>query len=645
MPRLAVLGQPIAHSRSPAMHNAALAELGLAGEWSYEAIEVAPEEFEARVRAMPGQGFAGANVTVPHKLAALRVADEASEPAREIGAANTLTFSDGRIAADNTDATGFLDALPGDPAGGRALVLGAGGSARAVVWALASARRRGSRSGTARPRGPGWLAEELGVSALGAGDRGPAAGEFDLLVNCTTVGMGEGGADLKALPLDADAIGERHIVVDLAYGPAETELVRAARARGAAVIDGLEVLVRQGAASLRIWTGLDPPIETMRQAARQQDGSRESPPISEAGPRPGARRRPQTDDETAEPGTPGLTVAPARALRGVHHRRDRRAGLREPGAGRTGDQRGAPGGALAGDAAGRAGGDQPRPALARDRRALRPRPRRPDRVPGRHGRGQPAHGRRRAALPGHSRRLRGRRDPAGRDGRPGQRARARRHPDDHRPELPGRGRRRGRHRGADHPSEHARACRLGGGRRRGGRGRRRRDHRAARVRRRRPGDQARPLGARAGGHRGRLRHPLRARRGRHARPLPGRRRPPRGGSRAEAHGRRGRLPGQDHERPRHRREASAAGRPRQRERRGPQDRPSNHDPADPARRGLHDPHPRQGPGAAHARRARAWTATAGSASRPPSPGRTARSSSPARPARESRRRSMPRSRS
>jgi shikimate dehydrogenase len=293
MPRLAVLGQPIAHSRSPAMQNAALAELGLTGEWSYEAIEVAPEDFEARVRAMPGEGFAGANVTVPHKVAALRVADEASEPARAIGAANTLSFSDGRIAAENTDATGFLDALPGDPAGGRALVLGAGGSARAVAWALAS-RDAKVTIWNRTPEKARRLAEGLGVSALGAGDRWPGAGEFDLLVNCTTVGMGEGGADLKALPLDADAMGERHTIVDLAYGPAETELVRAARARGAAVIDGLEVLVRQGAASLRIWTGLDPPIETMRQAARQQDATRESPPISEAGPRPGGGDGTQT---------------------------------------------------------------------------------------------------------------------------------------------------------------------------------------------------------------------------------------------------------------------------------------------------------------------------------------------------------------
>ncbi len=270
--RLAVLGQPISHSRSPAMHSAALAELGLAPEWSYEAIEVSPEELEARVRAMPGEGFVGANVTVPHKIRALELADQASEAAREIGAANTLSFAAGRIVADNTDATGFLDALPEAPGGKRALVMGAGGSARAVVWALVAsgaAVRIWNRTAAKAER----LAAELGAEAVGQGAGGArlSAGDFDLVVNATTVGMGgpdERSADLKSLPIDADSLGERHQLVDLAYGPVETELASAAQARGATVVDGLEVLVRQGAASLRIWTGLEPPVETMRRAAR-----------------------------------------------------------------------------------------------------------------------------------------------------------------------------------------------------------------------------------------------------------------------------------------------------------------------------------------------------------------------------------------
>jgi shikimate dehydrogenase len=272
--RLAVLGQPISHSRSPAMHNAALAALGLSGEWSYEAIEVAPGDFEARVRAMPGEGFVGANVTVPHKLAALALAGEASEAARAISAANTLSFSDGGIAAENTDVTGFLDALPEPPEGKRALVLGAGGSARAVVWALVT-----HGATVAIWNRTAAKAEEL-AAEFGASTADPNA-DYDLIVNATTVGMGASSGDpatLKSLPVDPDALGETHQLVDLAYGAVETELVRAARARGARVVDGLEVLVRQGAASLRIWTGLDPPIEAMRRATRSSEWQPKSDP-------------------------------------------------------------------------------------------------------------------------------------------------------------------------------------------------------------------------------------------------------------------------------------------------------------------------------------------------------------------------------
>jgi shikimate dehydrogenase len=267
--RLAVLGQPISHSRSPAMHNAALAELGLAGEWSYEAIEVAPAELEPRVRQMEAEGFVGANVTVPHKVAALELADQASEAARAIGATNTLSFAGGAIAAENTDASGFLDSLPAPPAGKRALVLGAGGAARAVVWALVTEGAQVSIWNRTPERAEG-LAQELDALAVESSDEGLAGSDFNLIVNTTTVGMsppGRGRAGLKSLPIRADSLGEKHQLVDLAYGPAETELAKTARAQGATVVDGLEVLVRQGAASLRIWTGLDPPIETMRRAA------------------------------------------------------------------------------------------------------------------------------------------------------------------------------------------------------------------------------------------------------------------------------------------------------------------------------------------------------------------------------------------
>jgi shikimate dehydrogenase len=248
--------------------------MGLAGEWCYEAIEVSPEDFDARVSAMPGEGFRGANVTIPHKLAALAIADTASDAAGEIGAANTLTFAEGAIAADNTDAPGLIAALPEPPGGSSALVLGAGGAARAVVWALARAG-----ADVAVWNRTGQKAQEL-AAAMGAtvADLEESsgllpAGGFDLLVNSTSIGLESAAASLdehlKALHLDADSIEQRHVVVDLAYGPAETPLIAAARQRGATVVDGLEVLVHQGAASLRIWTGEEPPVDVMGKAARR----------------------------------------------------------------------------------------------------------------------------------------------------------------------------------------------------------------------------------------------------------------------------------------------------------------------------------------------------------------------------------------
>lgn len=262
MKRLAVLGHPVAHSRSPAMQNAALAELGLAGEWRYEAIEVAPEHFEAKVKEMAAGEFVGANATIPHKGAALRVADTRSPQAEAIGAANTLSFGDGTIRADNTDAGGLIDALPESPAGTRALVLGAGGAARAVVWALVRAgaevevwNRTGERAGA--------LCSELGGARV---DR-PSQGEYELIVNTTSVGLrGETPFDGN-LPLEEGGFRRGQAVVDLVYGDGPTRLVRAADEARATAIGGIEILVRQGARSLQIWTGLEPPLDVMREAA------------------------------------------------------------------------------------------------------------------------------------------------------------------------------------------------------------------------------------------------------------------------------------------------------------------------------------------------------------------------------------------
>lgn len=263
MKRLAVLGHPVAHSRSPAMQNAALAELGLGEEWRYEAIDLAPDEFERRVRAMPGEGFVGANVTVPHKGAALALADTLSETAREIGAANTLSFEAGEIRADNTDAQGLLDALPDPVAGGRALVLGAGGAARAAVWALLRDDAQVDVWNRTALR-----AEHLCAELGGTPSEDPERSAYGLIVNTTAAGL-HGEDPFAELPLERAGFTAGQTVVDLVYGERPSPLLAAARAAGAATVDGIEVLVRQGALSLRIWTGRDAPIAAMHAAARR----------------------------------------------------------------------------------------------------------------------------------------------------------------------------------------------------------------------------------------------------------------------------------------------------------------------------------------------------------------------------------------
>jgi shikimate dehydrogenase len=207
------------------MHNAALAHLGLAGTWRYQLLPVPPEAFAETVLALPQAGFAGANVTIPHKQAVVAACDEA-----EGDAVNTLLFRDGRVLGFNTD----KEILAGISAE-RACVIGAGGAARTLAPVLPADTRIYARSGQ-------WPPDSSGC---------------DLIVNATPV------RDQVLVELHAG-----QTVVDLAYGPEETALVAAARAAGCEVVDGLEALVRQGAASFRLWTGLEPPLEAMRNAVR-----------------------------------------------------------------------------------------------------------------------------------------------------------------------------------------------------------------------------------------------------------------------------------------------------------------------------------------------------------------------------------------
>jgi shikimate dehydrogenase len=268
MARLGVLGWPVAHSRSPAMHAAAFAALGLTG-WRYQRLPVPPALFAETARSLGPAGLLGANVTIPHKEAALAVADEASEAARAIGAANMLTFrADGSLYADNTDAPGLIAALGASPAGASALVLGAGGSARAAVWALLTAGASDvfvlNRT-TARAQA---LAADLGARAV------TAPVPADILVNCTSVGLGYSstpGDILKVIGVNLDDLRGYLHVVDLVYSDGPTRLVELARDLGASVVDGLDVLVAQGALSFERWTGRAAPRDAMRRGAAGAD--------------------------------------------------------------------------------------------------------------------------------------------------------------------------------------------------------------------------------------------------------------------------------------------------------------------------------------------------------------------------------------
>jgi shikimate dehydrogenase len=244
------------------MMQSALAAVGLTG-WRYQLLPIPPDLFSETVQALPGTGFRGVNVTIPHKQAALRLADEPSEAARTIGAANTLLFEpSGSVVAENTDAPALIASLPASPRGATALVLGAGGSAQAAVWALFNAGAAEVRVWNRHPERARELAERLGATPV----ERPAPA--DLLVHCTPVGMAGEEGSFKQLGLRADELAMFQCVVDFVYGRHDTSLVRSARSLGVPVVDGLDLLVGQGALSFERFTGIPAPREEMRAAAR-----------------------------------------------------------------------------------------------------------------------------------------------------------------------------------------------------------------------------------------------------------------------------------------------------------------------------------------------------------------------------------------
>lgn len=257
-----IIGWPVEHSLSPAMHNAAFAALGL--NWAYLAFPVAPARVEEAVRGLAAAGCAGLNVTIPHKQAVMRACSSVSEAALAIGAANTLIPDGaGGFRADNTDGEGFLRALdeliPEDVAGQDVLLIGAGGAARAVAHAI---RSRGGRLRVAnRTAGK---ARELGdVVPFDGESLNRAAAQAALVVNASSLGM---GSDQVPPELPLSGLGPDQVVNDLVYRPGGTPWLAAAAARGARTVDGLGMLLHQGAAAFERWTGEAAPVDVMRDA-------------------------------------------------------------------------------------------------------------------------------------------------------------------------------------------------------------------------------------------------------------------------------------------------------------------------------------------------------------------------------------------
>ncbi|MCD6360623.1 MAG: shikimate dehydrogenase [Armatimonadetes bacterium] len=269
-----VIGWPVEHSLSPAMHNAALAEMEL--NWVYLAFAVAPERVGAAVEAVRGLGLVGLNVTIPHKQAVVEYLDELDDAARALGAVNTIVRRDDRLMGHNTDGPGFLRSLEEkghSVAGGSVVVIGAGGAARSVAYAVARAGASAlsilNRT-EARAEEVALLAREgaqdvpVNTGPLTGGEAERAVVEADVVVDCTSVGMYPNLDEGPVIP--GEWLHEGQVVVDLTYNPRETTLLRAARRRGAAVVDGTGMLVHQGAISLQYWSGREAPVETMRRA-------------------------------------------------------------------------------------------------------------------------------------------------------------------------------------------------------------------------------------------------------------------------------------------------------------------------------------------------------------------------------------------
>lgn len=263
IPLVAVLGSPVAHSKSPLLHGFWLKQFGIQGH--YVPIDVMAADLEQVLQTLPKMGFVGANVTLPHKEKILSIADQISDRAALIGAANTLVFQpDGKLYADNTDGYGFIENIrqhaPNWQAkDGPALVLGAGGAARAIVSALLEAGAPEVRISNRTRARADQIKSDFG-GRVGVVDWVKAGAEIEYahtLVNTTSLGM----TGKSALTISLDKLNPETLVTDIVYSPLETELLRAARSKGCRVVDGLGMLIHQAVPGFQRWFGQKPVVD------------------------------------------------------------------------------------------------------------------------------------------------------------------------------------------------------------------------------------------------------------------------------------------------------------------------------------------------------------------------------------------------
>jgi shikimate dehydrogenase len=253
-----IIGWPVEHSRSPRLHGFWLQRHGIDG--AYVPLAIRPGTFPVAVRGLVAAGFAGANVTAPHKLAAFEICDTVEASARRAGAVNTLAFQDGRITGRNTDGLGFIANLRAhgvDPAAGPALVLGAGGAARAVVAALRDEGVAVTVANRTRQRADALARDLPGLTVIDWSARSAALADHALLVNTTSLGM----IGHQLLEIDLDRARRGLAVADIVYVPLETPLLAAARARGMPTAEGLGMLLHQAVPGFAAWFGVTPVVD------------------------------------------------------------------------------------------------------------------------------------------------------------------------------------------------------------------------------------------------------------------------------------------------------------------------------------------------------------------------------------------------